>query len=169
MTSSWYDYYGGALTLVVTTAITITASFNLELILHCDFEHYNDVIRMPWRFQSPNCLSNMATTNTLKRRRLGPPWKKFMGILRIIRTYPLQWRHNGRDNVSNYQPRVCLLSCVIRRRSKKTSKLRVTGLWVGEFTRDRWIPRTKGQLCGKCFHLMTSSCADRLTHPTKSQ
>ena len=26
--------------------------------------------------------------------------------------------------------------------------------------RDRWIPRTKGQLRGKCFHLMTSSCSD---------
>ena len=24
--------------------------------------------------------------------------------------------------------------------------------------RGRWIPRTKGQLRGKCFHLMTSSC-----------
>ena len=24
--------------------------------------------------------------------------------------------------------------------------------------RDRWIPRTKGQLRGKCFHLTTSSC-----------
>ena len=24
--------------------------------------------------------------------------------------------------------------------------------------RDQWIPRTKGQLRGKCFHLMTSSC-----------
>ena len=24
--------------------------------------------------------------------------------------------------------------------------------------RDRWIPRTKGQLRGKCFYLMTSSC-----------
>ena len=24
--------------------------------------------------------------------------------------------------------------------------------------RDRWIPRTKGQLRGKCFHLMMSSC-----------
>ena len=24
--------------------------------------------------------------------------------------------------------------------------------------RDRWIPCTKGQLRGKCFHLMTSSC-----------
>ena len=28
--------------------------------------------------------------------------------------------------------------------------------------RDRRIPRTKGQLRGKCFHLMTSSCSD---HP----
>ena len=27
----------------------------------------------------------------------------------------------------------------------------------GEFTGDRWIPRTKGQYRGKCFHLMTSS------------
>ena len=30
-------------------------------------------------------------------------------------------------------------------------------LW-GEFTGDRWIPRTKGQKRGKWFHLMTSSC-----------
>ena len=28
--------------------------------------------------------------------------------------------------------------------------------------RDRWIPRTKGQLRGKCFHLMTSSCFELL-------
>ena len=28
----------------------------------------------------------------------------------------------------------------------------------GEFTVDRWIPRTNGQQRGKCFHLMTSSC-----------
>ena len=31
-------------------------------------------------------------------------------------------------------------------------------LW-GEFTGDRWIPRTKGQWRGKFSHLMTSSCA----------
>ena len=32
--------------------------------------------------------------------------------------------------------------------------------------RDRWIPRTKGQLRGKCFHLMASSCFQpvRLEH-----
>ena len=27
----------------------------------------------------------------------------------------------------------------------------------GEFISDQWIPRTKGQLHGKCFHLLTSS------------
>ena len=27
----------------------------------------------------------------------------------------------------------------------------------GDFTGDRWIPRTNGQLRGKCFRLMTSS------------
>ena len=31
--------------------------------------------------------------------------------------------------------------------------------------RDRWIPRTKGQLRGKCFHLMTSSWHWDLVHP----
>ena len=31
-------------------------------------------------------------------------------------------------------------------------------LW-GDFTSDRWIPRTKDQWRRKCFHLMTSSCS----------
>ena len=57
----------------------------------------------------------------------------------------LQWRHNGHDSVSNHQPYDCLLNCLFRRRSKKTSKLRVTGPLSGEFTGDRWIPRTNGQ------------------------
>ena len=65
----------------------------------------------------------------------------------------LQWRHNGRDSVSNHQSHNCLLNRLFRRRSKKTSNLRVTG----EFTGDRWIPRTNGQEREKCFHLMTSS------------
>ena len=41
---------------------------------------------------------------------------------------PLQWRRYGRDGVSNHQPHDCLLDRLFRRRSKKTSKLRVTGL-----------------------------------------
>ena len=33
----------------------------------------------------------------------------------------LQWRHNGRDGVWNYQPPNCLLNRLLRCRSKKTS------------------------------------------------
>ena len=44
---------------------------------------------------------------------------------------PLHWRQNGRDSVSNHQPHDCLLNRLFRRRSKKTSKLRVTGLCAG--------------------------------------
>ena len=40
----------------------------------------------------------------------------------------LQWRHNGRDSVSNHQHHECLVDGLFRRRSKKTWKLRVTGL-----------------------------------------
>ena len=40
--------------------------------------------------------------------------------------HALRWRHNGSDGVSNHQP-----NCLFRRRSKKTWKLCVTGLCVG--------------------------------------
>ena len=43
----------------------------------------------------------------------------------------LQWRHYRRDGVSNHQHRLCLLNRLFRRRSKKISKLRVTGLCTG--------------------------------------
>ena len=42
----------------------------------------------------------------------------------------LHWRHKGHDGVTNHQPHGCLLNRLFRRRSKKTSKLRVTGLCV---------------------------------------
>ena len=44
---------------------------------------------------------------------------------------PLQWRYNGRDSFSNHQSHDCLLNRLSRRRSNKTSKLRVTGLCAG--------------------------------------
>ena len=43
----------------------------------------------------------------------------------------LQWRHNEHDGVSNHQPHDWLLSCLFGHRSKKTAKLRVTGLCEG--------------------------------------
>ena len=61
----------------------------------------------------------------------------FQGKFHVI--IALLWRHNERDSVSNYQRLYCLLKRLFRRRSKVTSKLRVTGLcaWnspgTGEF------------------------------------
>ena len=40
----------------------------------------------------------------------------------------LHWRHIGGDDISNHQPHHYLLNLLFRRRSKKTSKLCVTGL-----------------------------------------
>ena len=52
-------------------------------------------------------------------------------VLIVIWAYSLQWRHNELAGVSNHQPHDCLLNRSFRRGSKKTSKLRVTGLCVG--------------------------------------
>ena len=47
---------------------------------------------------------------------------------------PLVWRHNKPDGVSKHQPHDCLLNRLFRRRLKKTSKLRATGLCEGTST-----------------------------------
>ena len=44
---------------------------------------------------------------------------------------PLQWHHNERHGISYRQPHNCLLHCLFRHRSKKMSKLHVTGLCAG--------------------------------------
>ena len=53
-----------------------------------------------------------------------------MGYLSTLLS--LQWRHNGRDGVPNHRRPYCLLRRLFRRRSKKTSKLRVTGFCEGD-------------------------------------
>ena len=52
-------------------------------------------------------------------------------VIKAVLTKTLRWRHNGHDCVSNHQPRNCLLYRLFGRRSKKASKLRVSGLCVG--------------------------------------
>ena len=70
---------------------------------------------------------------------------------------PLQWRHNGPDSVWNHQPHDCLLNRLFRRRSEKSSKLRVTGLCAGN---PPWTGEFPAQMASnvKMFYLMTSSC-----------
>ena len=78
-------------------------------------------------------FSKLRHCSVLYRKRT-LPWPLFiLGSLLLMQVIfnPLRWRHNGGDSVSNHQPRECLLNRLIRCRSKKTSKLRVTGLCVG--------------------------------------
>ena len=79
------------------------------------------------------------------RTQVGPmlaPWILLSGIFtfaimdNLRRRAPgfataLRWRHNDHAGVSNHQPHGCLLNRLFRRKSKKTSKLRVTGLCAG--------------------------------------
>ena len=54
--------------------------------------------------------------------------------------FTLQWHHNDRDYVSNHQPHDCLLNFLFGRKTKKTSKLRVTGLCAGNSPRTGECP-----------------------------
>ena len=49
----------------------------------------------------------------------------------MFKSESLHWHHNEHNGVSNHQPHDCLLKRLFRRRSKKTSKLRVTVLCAG--------------------------------------
>ena len=61
------------------------------------------------------------------------PWPRFRvrSVCGMCVWESLQWRHNWRDDVPNHRGLDCLLSRLFRRRTKKTSKLRVTGLCEG--------------------------------------
>ena len=86
----------------------------------------------------------------------------FSGWCYICRSnVSLEWRHNRREGVSNNQPHDCLLNRSFRRRSKKTSKLRVTGLCEGNSPVNS---PNKGPVTRKSVYLMTSSCGIDVSH-----
>ena len=82
--------------------ITVMAAFYLRYFVDC----------FAVSLRKPNCSALQGTN-----------WEN-------SRNSPLQWRHNGRHGVSKHQSHDCLLNHLFRRRSKKISKLRVTGLCV---------------------------------------
>ena len=77
-------------------------------------------------------------------------WDAITPIMMSLKCITLRWHHNGCDSVSNHQTRDCLLSRLFRRRSKKTWKLRVTGLCVGNSPGPVNFPH-KGPVTRKMF------------------
>ena len=78
----------------------------------------------------------------------------------------LRWRHNGGDGVSNHQAHHCLLNCIFRRRSKKTSKLRVTGLCAGNSLGTGEFP---AQMASNAENVSIWSCHHDTFHSYNSQ
>ena len=84
-------------------------------VIYSPFPKVNDVLTDVWGLQT---LALIISTRDI-----------FAVVLQAKLTS--QWSHNGRDCVSNHQPHDCLLNRLFGSRSKKTAKLRVTGLCVG--------------------------------------
>ena len=81
-----------------------------------------------------NCLSNLAPNGV--KPSAGTCFIQLFWLSVI--SVSLHWHHNENDGVPNHRRFDCMLSRLFRRRSKKTSKFRVTGLCEG-------IPHTKSQ------------------------
>ena len=94
------------------------------LKINCHYICMWDVIIHPWSNSNYGFALKAVSLKTIYR---------FISLLcgKATFLYTLQWRHNGPDSVSNHQPYDCLLNRLFRRRSKKTSKLRVTCLCAG--------------------------------------
>ena len=71
----------------------------------------------------------------------------FPGICR----HQLQWRHSERDGVSTHRRLHYFLNCSFMRRSKKTSKLHVTGLCEENPPVTGGLPSHKGPVTRKMF------------------
>ena len=73
-------------------------------------------------------IMKWMTYRLVEREPLCPKYNihGIMAYVHILHT--VEWRHNGRDGVSNHQPHHhCLLNRLFRCRPNKISKLRVTG------------------------------------------
>ena len=111
-----YSTYMAFCVLFVTVILSLSNTFTN--ICHIASLDLSNCINIP-------CAGEITFKNVGKLTSSQPHQSAYCGHI------PLQWRHNDQDNVSNHQPHGCLLNRLYRRRSKKTSKLRVTGLCVG--------------------------------------
>ena len=94
------------------------------------------IIGSPFRYSSMICCkyqNNIYAFLKTTLKVLPVQWQSFV----------LHWRHNERDGVSNHQPHYCLLECLFNVEIKENIKVPRHWPLCGEFTIDRWIPRTK--------------------------
>ena len=99
--------------------------FRSRLVTIVYLIHTNPMLKImkPGLFSGGNWKKCFISSSTwANRRRSAYIWKV---------EFKLEWRHNGRDGVSNHQPQHCLFNTLFRRRSNKASNPRVPGLCAG--------------------------------------
>ena len=99
-----------------------------------------------------------------------PDWKQnktnysdFQNLSQLHSKKSLQWRHNERYCVSNHRRLDCLPNHLFRCISKKTSKLRVTGLCEGKPPVTSGFPSQRASNTENVsINYMTSPCGESL-------
>ena len=100
-------------------------------------------------------------TSTRCNFKWGPRATRINPRLYDYQSGTLQWRHNERNGVSNHQHHDCLLHRLFRRKSKKTSKLRVTGLCAGNSPMTGEFPAQRASNAENVSISIRSSCMRR--------
>ena len=93
-------------------------------------------------------------------------------IISFLTPYDELINHNSEVIMTTMASQITSLtvvySTVCSDADQRTHQSSASLAFVWGIHRDRWIPRTKGQLRGKCFHLMTSSCHAQEFHTSTS-
>ena len=107
----------------------------LNRVLHCFTAHYSTKFQADiWNTGKVRALTSLGIDGQAdgRTREMMVIDKRTWTVIDFTnRMCTSQWRDNECDGVSNHQPHNCLLSRLLRHRSKKASKLRVTGLCEG--------------------------------------
>ena len=113
-------------------------NFSMSLLMR-RLNHTLDIsVTLPWIFPGAPLIFN-GLPEISRITLTGMPWcgHNIWYVAPLYKDWlwyvlmSLHWCHNGRNSVSNHQSHDCLLNGLFRRRSKKTWKLRVTGLCAG--------------------------------------
>ena len=110
----------------ISTNRFTSLSVPCDISFCCFLRRSNAILFNYWFLQGRNVM----LTSAYFICSLYDSWNVRRSAGRVPVPFTLQWRHNDHDDVSNHQPHGCLRNRLFRRRSKKTSKFRVTGFCV---------------------------------------
>ena len=132
ITSHFYVYVIIIHAILNNTCVLIFHALTKLCVSARQFACAANTLLITWSVQLPKPykpFENYWSNLHFKYREL--PVRPLFSLMASQR-WALQWRQNEPDGASNHQPHDCLFHRLFRRRSKKISKLRVTGLCEGK-------------------------------------